>query len=134
MLTTAQTIDEYQTVNPYHATAVRTDLTRAIPSLLPDLYDEVVGTASEKLNAEDGSGVYFILSFPLACVSLPYAESVTIPVFETTVNMIGRISNRVLVGAPLCRNPGYIRAMVRYAETVSLYSRVLKWFPTWSRE
>jgi len=50
------------------------------------------------------------------------------------VHMLGRITNRALVGVPLCRDPKYVDAMVRFAEGVVLYAQVLKFCPVPLRE
>jgi hypothetical protein len=59
----------------------------------------------------------------------PYPDTVTLPVFQKMARLVGRISNRGLVGLPLCRDPKYIDAVVHFATGVVPYSHVLKWCP-----
>jgi len=60
----AQTMDEHQLLNAYQATVVRTDLTRAIPDLIPDVLDETIMTVDATLDPKDASGIYAILHLP----------------------------------------------------------------------
>lgn len=43
--------------------------------------------------------------------------------------LIARISNRVVFGLGLCRDKGFLRAVVRFAETVPLMAPFIKWSP-----
>jgi hypothetical protein len=57
-------MDEHQLFNAYHATVVRTDLSRAIPDLIPDALEETTMTVDATLDPKDGSGIYAILHLP----------------------------------------------------------------------
>jgi hypothetical protein len=63
-ITSPQTMDEHQFVNPYQATIVKTDVTRALPSLIPEVFDEMMLVMEENLKITDGSGMFCIHSFP----------------------------------------------------------------------
>jgi len=51
-------MNKHQLENPYHLTVVRTDLTRGIPSLIPEVFDEMTLAMSETLNIPDESGTH----------------------------------------------------------------------------
>jgi hypothetical protein len=59
--------DEVFTGSLYHANVVRTDLTRALPAIVPDLVDESALALQEALHIPDGAG-----TIPTCCLSLPW--------------------------------------------------------------
>ena len=54
-------------------------------------------------------------------------------VFDTLTDLVARISNRAMVGLPLCRNPNYIHAIVHFAEQIVPYSLLLQRVPRIAR-
>ena len=56
-----------------------------------------------------------------------------IKVLDTMTNLVARISNRAIVGLPLCRNAGYTHAMVHFAELLVVYAQLLLWVPRIAR-
>jgi len=52
------TMDEQQYLNPYHVSVVRTDLTRAISSLIPDILDETTLAVAETLKLPADSSTH----------------------------------------------------------------------------
>jgi hypothetical protein len=48
-------------------------------------------------------------------------------------HLIARISNRAMVGLPLCRNTGYLNAMVHFAECLVPYAEILRQVPRIAR-
>jgi hypothetical protein len=48
-------------------------------------------------------------------------------------HLIARISNRVMVGLPLSRNPGYIHAILHFAESLVPYAQLLLQVPRITR-
>lgn len=56
-------------------------------------------------------------------------ESVTLPLFDTMVNLVARVSNRVMIGVPGCRDKKFLAKQVTLATTVISLSQVLNWFP-----
>jgi hypothetical protein len=55
MIQMEYTMDEHQYLNPYHITVVKTDLTRAIASLIPDILDETILAVAETLPADSST-------------------------------------------------------------------------------
>ena len=53
-LQTKFTFERYITENPFHRPLVKRRLTREIPVLIPDIYDEIVEACKECLPAKDG--------------------------------------------------------------------------------
>jgi len=56
-----------------------------------------------------------------------------IKVLDTMTNLVARISNRAMVGLPLCRNAGYTHAMVHFAELLIPCGQILLWVPRIAR-
>jgi len=48
-------------------------------------------------------------------------------------NLVARISNRAMVGLPLCRDPGYTHAIVHFAELLVPYANLLLMVPRIAR-
>ncbi|KAJ7271125.1 cytochrome P450 [Mycena rebaudengoi] len=104
------------TSNPYHLeTIIRSDLTKALRSLVPEMLEEVQLALPEHLKISDP------------------VNSVTVPVFETMVHLVARVSNRAMIGAPGCRNEKFLKRQVSVAEQAIPMSQVLNWFPSFSR-
>ncbi|QDS76922.1 hypothetical protein FKW77_004422 [Venturia effusa] len=49
--------------------------------------------------------------------------------YEMMLDIVGRISNRVLVGVPLCRNPDYLRCSSTFSRNVVLSASALNLLP-----
>ncbi|KAJ7361121.1 cytochrome P450 [Mycena albidolilacea] len=105
------TMNSRQLALPYQAVVVRTDVTRAISSFIPEVLDETRLSMSEAFAPKVGE------------------KSATIPLFHTMTHLIARISNRAMLGTSLCRNETFLHDIVRFAETVVLYAQVLRWLP-----
>ncbi|RDB16772.1 Ent-kaurene oxidase [Hypsizygus marmoreus] len=105
------TMDVHQMENPYQASVLRTDVNRAIPAFIPEILEESTLAMNETLCSSSGD------------------NSVTLPVFDTMTHLIARISNRVIFGIELCRNPHFLHAIVRFAETITLIAPFIRWSP-----
>jgi hypothetical protein len=62
------------------------------------------------------------------------SDTVTLPVLSTMTQIVGRMASRAMVGPPLCQDANYIRTMVHFTRTVSLFSKVIRWCPESLRE
>ena len=82
--------------HPTHHDTIRTDLTRQLSNLTEDLVDEVEAAVAEGWGRDAGS----------------WNE---ICVFETVMQMVARVSNRVFVGKPLCKSkhPAFVSSLIR---------------------
>ncbi|TFK50189.1 cytochrome P450 [Heliocybe sulcata] len=81
-------LDDAARLNDYHVPIVRTRLTRNLNSFFPVVHDEIVAAFAD-LVAPKGD------------------EWVKLPALDTVKHIICRVSNRAIVGQPLCRNPEY---------------------------
>ncbi|KXN90613.1 Nitrite reductase [NAD(P)H] [Leucoagaricus sp. SymC.cos] len=85
---------------------------RALPSYVPEMLEESILAIEEALR------------------SLKRADGrFEVPVFDTMTHLIARVSNRVVFGLGLCRNEGFLHAIVRFAETLPLMAPFIKWTP-----
>nr|GAT47959.1 predicted protein [Mycena chlorophos] len=101
------------TTNPYHLeTIIRSDLTKALRSLVPEMLEEAQLAIPEHIPIKNGQ------------------TSAIIPLFPTMVHLIARVSNRAMIGAPGCRDERFLKNQVSVAEEVIPMSQVLNWFPS----
>ncbi|KAF5366226.1 hypothetical protein D9758_005803 [Tetrapyrgos nigripes] len=104
------------TSNPYHLeTIIRSDLTKDLKSLVPEMLEEAQLAITQKLNIPQG------------------ANSITVPLFPTMIGIVARVSNRAMIGAPGCRNEKFLKRQVSVAEQAIPMSQVLNWFPGFCR-
>ncbi|THU95306.1 cytochrome P450 [Dendrothele bispora CBS 962.96] len=104
------------TSNPYHLeTIIRSDLTKALKSLVPEMLEEAQLVIPEKIGILDSSE--------------SSKDSVTVPLFETMISIVARVSNRAMIGAPGCRNEKFLKRQVSVAEQAIPMGQVLGWFP-----
>jgi len=94
------TLGEQITKNPYHTLIIQKQLSRAIPQLVPEIYEEVADAFNEFIPLTAGE----IRTSQHA----PYGPDTGIDwtgvkALETIMNIVCRASNRVFVGRPLCR-------------------------------
>lgn len=115
---------------PFQATVTRNEVTKGIATFIPEILEESTLALEETFRPPSGSGNPF-----RPCLTLTFLESfsppeyVSLPVFHAMTNMIGRISNRAVMGIELCRNEHFVHAVVSFAETLTIYSQLLNWTP-----
>nr|VWO97080.1 Uncharacterized protein [Ganoderma boninense] len=83
--------------DPYHVDIVRDKLTRQIPAVLPDVVDELSMVLPEYI--------------PTGTTE----DWVEVSVWGSMLNIIARLSNRVFVGPPLCRDKEYLQIAIDFA-------------------
>ncbi|CAA7264109.1 unnamed protein product [Cyclocybe aegerita] len=103
------TLGEHISKNGYHVPGIRTRLTREIPRLVPSIYEEVV--------------VGFKDFIP------PTDDWSSIKVLDTMMKIVARASNRIFIGAPLCRDPDYIDLNVQFTVDVVRAGEILCMVP-----
>ncbi|KAJ7442452.1 cytochrome P450 [Mycena latifolia] len=102
--------------NQYHIGPVlKTDLTRALKTLVPEMLEEIQLAVPKHLPITDS------------------INSITVPVFGTFVHLVSRVSNRAMIGAPGCRNDTFLKKQVTVAEQTIAMAQVLNWFPSFAR-
>ncbi|KAG6330777.1 hypothetical protein ID866_8313 [Astraeus odoratus] len=95
--------------NPYHQWIIQTQLSRNLASLCPDIKDEMVNVFSELITGNEWR---------------------TLPAFQSICQIISRMSNRVFVGLPLCRDPGWNAFNIALPDAVIKEALILRLFPT----
>ncbi|KAG9221143.1 hypothetical protein CCMSSC00406_0005418 [Pleurotus cornucopiae] len=105
------TMNNKQQKIPFQATVTRNEVTKGIATFIPEILEESTLALEETFRPPSGS------------------EYVSLPVFHAMTNMIGRISNRAVMGIELCRNEHFVHAVVSFAETLTIYSQLLNWTP-----
>ncbi|ETW81028.1 cytochrome P450 monooxygenase 51 [Heterobasidion irregulare TC 32-1] len=95
--------------NPYHVSIIRSQLTRNLGALFPDVREEIVASFNDIIPAKD--------------------EWVKYPAMETLMKIVCRTSNRIFVGAPQCRDPDYNQLNVKFTIDVVKAALVINRFP-----
>ncbi|KAF7367733.1 hypothetical protein MSAN_00837200 [Mycena sanguinolenta] len=85
--------------NNYHLDLVRTSLTRNLHNCFPDVRDEIICAFDDVLQLQG-------------------SEWKSHPVLPTMMAIVARVSNRLFVGLPLCRDKAYLANNVSYTVDV----------------
>ncbi|KAJ7835138.1 cytochrome P450 [Mycena olivaceomarginata] len=102
------------TDKPYHLNAVRTSLTRNLHVCFPDVRDEIVCAFDDVLQLQG-------------------SEWKSLPVLPTLMAIVARVSNRLFVGLPLCRNQAYLANNVAYTLDVMRSANKIILYPPFLR-
>ncbi|KAJ7888872.1 cytochrome P450 [Mycena olivaceomarginata] len=100
--------------NPYHQITIRTSLTRNLHACFPEVRDEIACAFEDVLQ-------------------LRGSEWKSLPMMPTIMDVVARVSNRLFVGLPLCRNQTYLRNNVQFAVDVVRSGRRIALFPYFLR-
>ncbi|KAF8185937.1 cytochrome P450, partial [Pholiota molesta] len=103
------TLGDRVSKNPYHIPIIRAQLTRALPQLVPEVQDELQEAFKEYLPPTD--------------------DWTSVKVTDTVMKVVGRASNRIFVGLPLCKNPDYIKLNVQFTVDVIQSGIILRLMP-----
>ncbi|KAJ6542513.1 cytochrome P450 [Mycena vulgaris] len=95
---------------PYHGPVLRGGLTRNLGRCFPQMRDEIVH-AFEDVAFLDGN------------------EWTPFRVLPKAMHLFARISNRVFVGLPLCREPEYLDLNIKYAVDIITRAQIIGLFP-----
>ncbi|KAF8270428.1 cytochrome P450 [Lactarius quietus] len=106
------TIPFVELENEYHVDIIRTKLTRNIAVIFEKVRDELARSldASILMHGDD-------------------SDWVKVPIMKTMQHVVSATSNRVFVGAPLCRDQNYLDLNVNFTIDVIKNSTILKMFP-----
>ncbi|KAI0080654.1 cytochrome P450 [Panus rudis PR-1116 ss-1] len=95
--------------DPFHIEIIRTQLTRQLAGLFSAIREEIVAAYGDLLpETDDWTPVYMI------------------PIMQ---HIIARVSSRVFVGLPMCRNQKYLDLAVNHTLAVARTRKLLTWFP-----
>lgn len=98
---------------PQLVEAIKVDLTRNIAKTLSDLQDEVIFAVQKEFGScDDWTGV---------------------GVYQSLLNTVARISARVFVGFPLCRDNDWIKTTTHYTEDVVAGFKAISKYPFFIR-
>ncbi|KAJ7237055.1 cytochrome P450 [Mycena haematopus] len=100
--------------NPYHQLTVRTNLTRNLHTLFPEVRDEIVCAFDDVLQLQGSDWKSF-------------------PMLPTAMDIVARVSNRLFVGLPLCRDKAYLENNVRHTMDVIQSGTKISLFPEFLR-
>ncbi|KAI0060665.1 cytochrome P450 [Artomyces pyxidatus] len=97
-------------VQPYHISVCQMQLTRALSAVFCGMYEELTAAFEE---------------------AIPVKEDVwmPVPIGDVLRDVICRVSNRVFVGAPLCRDKEYQQLNIAYSMSVVQRAWVVNQFP-----
>ncbi len=94
-------------VNAYHIGMVRSDLTKNINNILPDMHDELEQCFPEIVPMTDGA-----LSFHRECAFMLILLSIewtAVPAMAKMSQIVARVSSRIFVGVPICEPITFIK-------------------------
>ncbi|KAF8209541.1 cytochrome P450 [Mycena galopus ATCC 62051] len=100
--------------NPYHQHTIRTSLTRNLHARFPEVRDEIACAFEEVLQLQG-------------------SEWKSLPALHTAMAVVARVSNRLFVGLPLCRNQTYLWNNVQFALDVIRSGQRVAFFPSFLR-
>ncbi|KAK7686505.1 hypothetical protein QCA50_010103 [Cerrena zonata] len=93
-----------------HVDVIRNQLTRNISTIFEDFRDEIVAVFDDLIPATQDK----------------WSSIATLPTMQT---MVARVSSRVFVGLPLCRNEEYLQIAVSHTKAIARIREVLLCFP-----
>ncbi|KAF8197730.1 cytochrome P450 [Mycena galopus ATCC 62051] len=96
--------------DPYHQLTVRTSLTRNLHTRFPDVRDEIVCAFDDVLQLQG-------------------SEWKSLPMFPTMMDIVARVSNRLFVGLPLCRDKAYLENNIRHTVDIIRSGAIISFFP-----
>ena len=102
--------DPYLLERPFHEDVVHRSLARKLPLLIPDIQDEVAHAMDDVFG-------------------LDTVDWKDICVFEAMMDVVARISNRMFVGLPLCRNKDYLENAKGFAQDIMTGVAMLSFVP-----
>jgi cytochrome P450 len=100
--------------DPYHQLTVRTSLTRNLHTRFPDVRDEIVCAFDDVLQLQG-------------------SEWKSLPMFPTMMDIVARVSNRLFVGLPLCRDKAYLENNIRHTVDIIRSGAIISFFPEFLR-
>ncbi|KAJ7645874.1 cytochrome P450 [Mycena polygramma] len=100
--------------NPYHIHTIRTNLTRNLHACFPDVRDEIICAFNDVIQPQG-------------------SEWIALPVLPTTMAIVARVSNRLFVGLPICRDKAYLYNNIQHTIDVIQSANRITLFPPFLR-
>lgn len=104
------TLGSVITENEYHVQIIRNYLTRHLHTVFPEVYDEIKHTFDTDPTLNNN-------------------EWKELEVFPWVLQVVAKASNRVFVGVPLCRDPGWLSVVIDGAVSVVKTATFINLFP-----
>ncbi|OBZ73049.1 Ent-kaurene oxidase [Grifola frondosa] len=96
--------------NTYHISVVRSQLTRNLAEIFPEVYDEIIASFAD-------------------AIPLTGDEWTAVPALATMMQVTCRTTNRIFVGLPKCRDPDYRALNVQFTIDVAKGAMIINLFP-----
>ncbi|EPS94649.1 hypothetical protein FOMPIDRAFT_1169461 [Fomitopsis schrenkii] len=96
--------------NPYHIAIVRSNLTRALGGVFPELRDEIIHSFKAVIPETD--------------------DWSRVNVYWSVMDIVCRTSNRLFCGLPLCRNEDYLALNKQFTIDVFMGAQIINLFPS----
>ncbi|TBU42576.1 cytochrome P450 [Dichomitus squalens] len=110
LIQTRYTLGPEMTSDPYHVDIIKEKLMRTLPVVLPDVIDELTYAVPNYIPANE-------------------TEWISVNVLKTMLNVVARVSNRVFVGLPVCRNQAYLDIAIAFTIDVIKDRTIINIFP-----
>lgn len=105
--------DPYLIQTVYHEHVVHKNLVRKVDNIIPDIWDEIKESVDESFGTDT-------------------TEWKDVPAWDSVMRIIARVSNRMFVGLPLCRNDDFLKNNSAFAMDVITAVAMLPFFPKWT--
>ncbi|KAF9535150.1 cytochrome P450 [Crepidotus variabilis] len=112
-LQTRYTLGPHIAENPYHIPVIRTQLTRSLPLLVPEVHAELIEAFEENIPRT--------------------TEWIKLKALDSVLKVVSRASNRVFVGVPLCKNPEWNELSIQFTIDVVQTANILRFLPSFMR-
>ncbi|PKY04920.1 putative P450 monooxygenase [Aspergillus campestris IBT 28561] len=103
-------LDKYILEDPFQDHVIYRSLTRNLQSVIPEVWDELASTFEDTWGTDRKAWK-------------------AIPLMDSMMTFVGRASNRMLVGAPVCQNKEYLANMMKYTTDVVVNGAILRVLP-----
>ncbi|KIW80965.1 hypothetical protein Z517_03988 [Fonsecaea pedrosoi CBS 271.37] len=121
ILQTRYTFPKPEIMDPtVHFDVIKSELTRQVFNVTPEVCDELAAAVDQIWGSEADSDFEY------------YSDAdgwKTVVLFDSLTKIIARISNRVFVGLPLCRDEEYLKNAIGFAEDIAFSATILRLFP-----
>ncbi|KZS96405.1 cytochrome P450 [Sistotremastrum niveocremeum HHB9708] len=96
--------------NDYHVPIVRSQFTRSLTAMYPEIHDEICSAISDQITPQG-------------------EEWISINAIGFVSQVVARANNRTFVGLPLCRDPEFLELNLRYTMDVVIGAEICRPFP-----
>ncbi|KAK0244007.1 cytochrome P450 [Armillaria nabsnona] len=124
-LQTSYTLGRGIHLDPYHIDVVRGALTRNIAACFPDVRDEIETSFKEEIPETEGMSSAFYISVLLSA----FSDWTKVHAYSSILQIVCRVTNRMFVGLPLCRNSEYRTLNIEHTIKVITSAHAINVFP-----